>query len=295
MSENTPGAEIPNAPSLQFLRTTFAAELGAARAVECDVPHIITRHGEKLTNLESMMHLRQRFTGAYRTTSIPAFGLYVKRFAAKEDDVAAFVDPKAMDCTAYLNIGNKAAAGRCDHSAKVTLEKTAFWKALLEFVGKKHPQKEVAEFIEDWNTYFRAFSPSEVIRQASPDNPYPDYTFGGLPNAVKAIRHIEIKAGAVNTSNVGPLGYEKTSLEQVEASSKFTLPDMLVVHCNPYWDLPPVTIGLRLSVVLDDPPKIVLRIVQYEALVEKLGDDLVLAIENELSGELKVIKGIFTP
>lgn len=261
------------AAALQEIKTLVLAANGS-RQVQ-DVDAIITQHGEGVVPLEPHRPGRARFRGKYSTSSIDSLAAYVKAFGAA--DVSGFVDADAMACVVYLNLGTKDTPGHGDHSATLTLRKTAFYAATLKIDGQQMSQQALAEWLEDWRGFIH-------VGNGSP-----------LASAINAVRKIKIEAGRTATSEVGNLKATRTALEQIEASSDAGLPEELVGSCIPYDGLDYESIGLRLSVIASDAPKLVLRIVAKEALVEKLAEQFATKVRAALDGLAGVVVGKFTP
>ena len=260
------------AEALKEIRTLILAADTNRGVPQADA--IITQEGESIVKLEEYRAGRARFRGAYKTNSVTSLAEYVKGFGG--ENVSGFVDPDSMSCKVFINLGTKDKPGHGDHSALLALRRTAFFSAALAVDGKQMSQKAVAEWLEDWSSF--------LITEA-----------GTLTQAINAVRKIKIEAGRTATSEVGNLKATKTALEQIEASSDEGLPSEIIGLCRPFDGLELERVGLRLSVIANDDPKIVLRIVAREALIERIADQFAAKVRESLSGMATVVVGSFTP
>jgi len=86
----------------------------------------------------------------------------------------------------------------------------------------------------------------------------------------------------------------RSALEEVEARSKAVLPSGFYFAAAPYDGFLERTWNLRLSVMPQDKPVLVLRIVGREDVDEKIAQEFETKVREGLPG-LKIFRGSFTP
>lgn len=102
----------------------------------------------KLADLEKYQDNRRRFRGKFDTEGLASFIAYVAGRAP--DGVPVFIDRDQMAARSYLDIGEQARAGHCEHVATLTLPKTPEYSAFLRANGSTFDQEEMVALIEDW-------------------------------------------------------------------------------------------------------------------------------------------------
>lgn len=297
---------LPDESALKHLGTLVLAGTEADRRVDPHasgadfnhVPAIITRFDEKVEKIDHLLLHRQRYRGAYSTRLAEGFVAYTKGMLGAQAP-RVFVDDAKMQAVAFMNAGDVLQAGHCDHTATCTLRETALFTSLKLINGRKHTQKDLAEYLEDWHAYWMApdTGNSNPIRQQTAENPYPDYSGTSLPRAIQAIRSMKKVENAELTSKVVAMGGTLTGMAATQVTSEFAFPEMLVAHGQLYPDLPAQFVGVRLSVIwTDDEPKIVPRIVALEQLTEKLAALFVQRLTADLAGTNAIVMiGAFDP
>lgn len=225
----------------------------------------------KIHNLEEFDKNRARFRGAFQTKSTSAFADYAIKNAT--EGATAFIDSEKMSSKLIVNLGNKNAPGHCDHYAKVTLEKTAPFIALLKIVDQRKTQKEIAEFIEDWRKYLTASSEEDIEGNA---------TEMSIIKALHAVRKITIEAKETTGSETRNFGASTSSMESVDIASADMPPAFFHFKTQPYSELKERTFDLRLSIITDRVPALVLRIVRFEEHEEQMAEEFKQKIESDL-------------
>jgi len=238
-------------------------------------------------NLEKYFENRTRFRGKLETKSIAAFISYANNKAI--EGAATFINADTMKAMLIVNLGDNDAPGHADHTALLALEKTAPFKALLEIANQRKTQKEIAEFIEDWRNHLTA------SRAEDETGTFPAVS---IVKALHAVRKISIEAIAKSDSEVKTFGATTTSMESIDVRSDEMPPDFFYFNCEPYLGLPTRTFTLRLSVITDRTPALVLRIVKYEEHTEQMAEEFQLTIESDLQDvepKIATYIGNFTP
>jgi uncharacterized protein YfdQ (DUF2303 family) len=213
----------------------------------------------KLEALERFQLGRYRFRGAMTTPIISAFAAYVVNHCKEES--ACFIEEKTMSAKLIFNIGNQGSPGHCDHYAQLSLQKTAAYKALEKIIDRSNPQQDVAEFIEDWRELIVCLGEANSDGERQPI---------GNPMALHAIRNFKIEEKRTTTSNERDFGASRGSLEEIDVASQQIPPARILFSCAPYHGLSERVFELRLSVLKQATPAIVLRIVKQEEHNEKM-------------------------
>lgn len=239
----------------------------------------------QLHSLEKFESNRYRFRGQMTTKSVTAFSQYATDNA--QEDNACFIDAKSMAAKLIFNIGDALSPGHCDHSAVVQLEKTAPYSAMLNVINKRHTQKDIAEFIEDWRNYITAHSEEDENG---------DSKIIPLPKALHAIRKITIEATATSESESRNFGASSSSMESIDVRGENPPPALLLFACKPYTELPERVFSLRLSVITDRNPVLTLRCIREEEHAEEMATEFKELLNSELqivTPEVKTYVGAF--
>lgn len=227
----------------------------------------------ELHNLEKYQQNRYRFRGQMTTKTVTAFSQYAIDNA--EQNNACFISAEDMCAKLIFNIGDILDPGHCDHFATVKLEQTAPYSAMLNVINKRHTQKDIAEFIEDWRNYITAHSEED---ENGDSKTIP------LPRALHAIRKITIEATAKTESEIRNFGASTSSMESIDVKGENPPPALLLFTCKPYADLPERQFALRLSVITGGTPVLVLRCVREEEHEEQMAKQFKELLTRELEG-----------
>ena len=224
-------------------------------------------------DFEAYQPTRRRARGSMTTSVLADFATYAGTNA--ETGAAVFIDKDRMRATAVLNLGTPERPGHADNLAIVALEKSAAYAAVLSIAnGQPRKQTEVAEFLEDWAPFIACRNTADVIPTGQ---------------AAAAVRTITIEAAKKVTSAEQQLGAERSTFESVQASSSDNLPTQIDFHCEaPYFGLASRTLTLRLSILANDKPLIVLRIVKLEEHQEGMAAEFAEKVRAELNGGMPV-------
>lgn len=234
----------------------------------------------KLHDFESFMNVRRRARGVMSTASLQSFTAYTKFH--EENGASVFVDSASMSATAVLNLGTSDEPGHADNKAKLVLQLTAAFKAVLGIAtGTGYKQATIAEFIEDWPDQVRCFNADGAITNGK---------------AVAAIRKLTIETMRKLESEEQQLSTSRSAFESVQATSKEPIPTIIEFKCQPYADLQERTFSLRLAVKTEgDKPTISLRIVNFERHAEDMANELVELICAEFeTPDIAVLVGSYT-
>lgn len=179
-----------------------------------------------------------------------------------------------MSATLILNIGNDETPGHCDNTARIELEKTAAYSALLSILDKPCSQKEIAEFIEDWRDHISAWGAENEDGERS-NIP--------LPRALHAIRKITIEAKQSQETETRNFGAAASSMESIDLRGDQLPPEILEFMCNPYADLKVRTFELRVSVLTENKnfPVLKLRMIRQEEQNELMAEEFETLIKEK--------------
>lgn len=236
--------------------------------------------GFNLHDLEQYLPGRRRMRGTMNTTHPSHFFKFCAGDELPSEGVACFVDPKRMAATTIFNLGTEETPGHADHTATLTLDQTAEYRALRKITSTHQKQKELAEWMEDWGgnlTATKADGSDQDIKQA-----------------VQAVRAIDIKAVRNVGSEVSNLSATRSTLEKVSAESQHHLPAELTFRCVPYQGLGERTFQLRLSALTGgDVLALSLQIRRLEAVEQEMADEFATLCDGSL-GDIPVFVGTYS-
>lgn len=255
--------------------STANAAAGAVAPGLLALPNDFTAH-----DMESRLPQRRRARSTMTTSNIEHFAAYVGTH--KEDGATVFVDQQAITAQAVLNLGTPAAPGHGDNRADLKLRATAAYTALCRIAdGNQHSQREVAEWLEDWQNTITA-EDAEGTEVAT-------------RHAIAAVRSITIEAIRRGESQEGSLSATRSALEQVTArSNAATLPAFLTITAQPYLGLDVRTFRVRLGVLTStEKPQLVLRVMKAEAHADEMAAELATKVTAALGGSVPALLGSY--
>jgi len=280
--------DAPAIREIQLAQQIINANFTLNAAIEGPHQSVYALHKDfSLENLEKFEPQRSRFRGKFTTAEPDAFAAYAKNKAA--ENPSCFINANQMTATLIFNIGTDENPGHCDDKAQLGLEMTAPYKALLSIVNKRLEQKDVAEFIEDWRQIVGASSDFDIDGIA---NTIP------LAKAIHAIRKITIEQKATTESESRNFGATNTSMDSIDVKSADMPPAFLHFTCQPFLGLAERKFDLRLSVITDRQPALVLRIVRHETIQEEIANEFQQLINTklaEIEPTIKTFIGDFSP
>ena len=244
----------------------------------------------KIEDLEKFMAFRRRYRGVMKTPQIDQFAEYANQTAAEvqanigpnSPAVPCFVDPENMTAKTFFDLGTTEEPGHGDHTAILSLLKTAAFEELLSKNGRAMDQKELAEWLEDWAPQLKVTAD--------------DGKELNLPAAVAAVRRITIGAKSESTNEERTFGGRRSAMSEVEAHNKDTLPAFIEFTCEPYHGLDERTFRLRVSLITSEPPKLIMRIVRLEHHQEEMAKEFREHLVHALDGNLvQTFVGSFQP
>ena len=278
-----------------YLHTDAAvvAELAVAAAkanrLDLHTPAVIVPSDHSIESIEHLQASRSRLRGRFKMGKLREFIAYTTERADqfKNSKPAAFVDDQSMTCTALFNIGDATSPGHADDKAGLSPQPESAYAAVRGIEGKKLTQKQLAEWLDDWQHMVAPY-------YGSPDDDAPVATRDVLRRAIRAVRSIEIKEGSVRTTTVGNLRNSASAIAEIEARSAHELPAGFVANVMPYSGFSARSVQLELSVTTDAEPRLVLRICRKDALLESIATEFVELISQGCT-KLNPLIGSYTP
>jgi uncharacterized protein YfdQ (DUF2303 family) len=238
---------------------------------------LVVPGGFDVSNLESSMPTRDSYRFSFATKSIKDFGEYCKEF--DKEGAKCFVNSDYMRANTIFDLGTEEAPLHQRHNAKLQLDKTAAFKALLNVNGEHLNQKDAANFVEDWAGNIK------VLCKAGKSM--------SIQQAVKQLREITIERMASVDSKVSDFSESMSAMEKIEAKNQDIIPAIIEFTCNPYHGLDNRAFTVRVSILTSgDRPKISLRIVRLEAQEEDMAEEFKeILVDAFKDSELKTFIG----
>ncbi len=212
-----------------------------------------------IASLEKYMPNAARYRGRFKTDSIKDFIAY--NLGNRQEGATCFIEQSRMKAQTIFDLGTNSEPGHKEHTASLTLEKTAPFKALLDIDGVRLPQKDVANFFEDWQDFIITHDGKGKENSALP--------------AARQIRDLTIDMGRELSSKIDNMGYKMSAQEKVEARNKEKLPATVRFTCDPYTGLSNQDFNLTLNILSDGKtlPEVMLRIIGKDAIEEKIAEE----------------------
>lgn len=233
----------------------------------------------KVVDLERYQPRRRRFRGKLNTHLITAFEDYHDQHEALQG--TCFINPEKMQAISYFDLGDSDTPGHCDHSAILTLKKTAELRALEDFLCRMPVgQKALAEFLEEFRTYITASEDSGADME--------------IAKVIQAVRKIEMNATSQQSSQIGNFDATVSAMERIELQGQ-RLPAFIGFTCKPYFGLPARTFTMRLSLISGETPKLSLRQIAPELDQQAMADEFQQLLIEQLPEATTIHLGTFEP
>lgn len=244
--------------------------------------------GVKPLVLEPYMEHQSRFREEFKTHIIGAFVKYFSLHGAKKaagktveakDEVSPiFVNPDRMCAMAIFDYGSVDKPLHRSHLASLELRQTAGYSALLGINGVAHSQRDLAEWLEDWEENITLFD-----SDGKPLN---------FRQGVRSIRKIDITAKRAVSSEQGDFKVERGIMESVDLDASETFPAQILFSVTPYLGLGERQFTIRTSLRTDDKnPAILTKIAKLEATKEEMAEEFCDVLDASITCE-KVIGGV---
>jgi uncharacterized protein YfdQ (DUF2303 family) len=205
-----------------------------------------------------------------RTLSLTDFCAFVQTYA--QPGACVFVEQKALEATAVLNLGTYVDPGHGDNLAILKAEPTAAYKALLAASSAALSQTAAAEFLEDWADCVSCLSATDTLIPTS--------------KAIAAVRKLTIESLRKVESDQQSLRATTSTFEDVQAKSADPLPAQVVFKCTPALFLGPREFVLRFGVQTGGrEPAILLRMVKREQHEQAMAEEMQSLLAESLKPE----------
>lgn len=240
-------------------------------------PLIALPKGVALSDLEEHMDHRTSYRFNFSTKSIGDFGEYCKEF--DKEGAKCFVNSDRMYAQSIFDLGSESNPLHQRHNAKLQLDKTAAFRALLAIDGNHLSQKDAANFIEDWAGNVAVLSK--------------DGDAMSFDQASKQLREITIEQVRNSDSKVNDFGESMSSFEKIEAKNQDLIPATIQFTCTPYHGLDEREFMVRVSILTgSEKPSISFRIIKLEAQEEDMAEEFKEILTGSFKeSELKVFIG----
>ena len=253
--------------ALELIQENTIAAVG--RELPALGPVTILPQNFNVVDLERYQEGRNRFRGTYSTHSLADYTAYVVERSAPA--ARGFIDQDNMSCIVLFNIGTPEEPGHADDRAVLRLKASVAFAAVQAVCGQSLAQKSMSDWIEDWNQHL-----------AATDENGQGMT---IAKAIAAVRTITIKASSESDHAVGETRASRSTMDQIEASSKETLPAWLDFKVIPFEGLGEQVIRLRVSVITSgSQPVFKLRWISEEAQREAIAQEF-KAVLGEKAGQ----------
>jgi len=232
--------------------------------------------GWSIESLEQYQEYRNRFKAKYETDDFTSFVAYAKELG----ELHCFCTNN--QAVMIFDMGSSTQPGHGQHTAKLTLKKTAGYGAVTEIEGRSLSQKDFSDWLLDWRTALEIYpSRSDVENKVAFDD------------AVQRFRDITVESLGAARHATGDFSSEKSGSAKIEAKAKGDrpIPGFILFACSPYRGFEERVVGLQVSVSLGkDEPTIRLRIVGKDALDESIA----LEFAEMLGEHFNVLRGTIT-
>jgi len=219
---------------------------------------LVVPEGFKLHNLEKDMLHRDSYRSSFGTKSIKDFGEYCQEF--DKEGAKCFVNSDHMNANTIFDLGTEELPLHQLHNAKLQLDKTSAFRALLKINGDHLSQKDAANFVDDWADNITVLS-----------NTGESMTTG---QAVKQIREITIEQVSNIDSKISDFGESMSTNEKIEAKNQEKIPATILFICDPYHGLGTREFIIRVSILTGgDKPQVSFRIIKLEAQEEDMAEE----------------------
>lgn len=259
-------------------KTVLLAGVNASLAeVKAQSPLIALPEGVKLSDLEGHMEHRTSYRFNFSTKSIKDFGEYCKEF--DKEGAKCFVNSDLMRAESIFDLGTEDKPLHQRHNAKIQLDKTAAFVALLNLNGDHISQKQASDFVEDWAENIQVFtSAGEKITTVM---------------AAQRFREITIDEMKERGSSVGDFHESMSEMEKIEARNASQIPACIKFTCVPWHGLGVREFDVRVSIITSgQKPALCLRIVKLEAQEEDMAEEFKeILVEMFKDSKLKTFIG----
>lgn len=272
-------AQQVDSTAITQIRDLVLSQLVEEKLAGADCPAVAIPKDVGVESLERLYANRFRFRGKMETQSIEDFVRYSTDYAA--DGTRCFINADNMAAVSVFNLGTLENPGHADNKAVLALKRTSPFSALLNINGDRNNQKQLAEWLEDWSEYITGFDGDGEVIEAK--------------RAAAAVRKITIDAIRSAEYEDQDFSGKRSVMESIEAKSKDIMPAAFEFKCIPYEGLSEYRIKLRMSILANDSPVLVLRITQLETYEEEMAAEFRdLLVEKFKESAVETFIGTFS-
>lgn len=241
--------------------------LSSVRIGNTDHPIAILPKDMQVVSLEKHNQHRNQFRAKFSTYNFDSLIAYAK--VCEQENAQCFIDEKNLGAEIVFDVGNVEKPLHAQHRATLKMEKTAAFKALCDFQGKKCDQRDFSGWLEDWADYITPYTDDEEKMS--------------LTSAVQAVRKITLDYARNEEHEVSDFAASRSAMESVEAKSKLQLPKYFVFNTETYKGLTEQAFTLRLSILTGgDKPVLVARLIKADQIQETIAKEFADKLTNEL-------------
>lgn len=249
-----------------------AALKAAVEAVDPSLKVVYLDGNARIHDLEEFQPLKRRMTGHFATTSFLALAQFAQSTidsSLKTENPSCFIgnNGNAKLIFNYGDIGNPL---HQDLSASIQLNTTPVFDAISRLKDSRLSQRELAEFIEDFNDYVTALDASgnEI----------------NLNVAIGAIRNMTIESNKSVNQESTDFKDTSSAFASVEAKFKDATPAYLSFDIPAFNEIDNRTFIFRISVITSDEKiKLALRCPKWDEVIESIN----IEFQEKLTKDLK--------
>jgi len=243
--------------------------LSSVHVGNSDYPIAILPSDMKVHSLEQHNQYRNQFRAEFNTFNFDSFIAYAEEH--EQPNAQCFIDEQNLGAEVIFDVGTSEKPLHAKHRAKLTMQKTAAYSALLEFQGERHDQRIFSDWLEDWGDFITPYN--------ADDESMP------LTAAVQSVRKITLDYARNEEHEVGDFAASKSAMESVEAKSKLQLPKYFVFNTHTYKGLDSQAFTLRLSVLTGgNEPVLIARLIKAEQIQEAIATEFANKLVQGLMG-----------
>lgn len=241
-------------------------------------PAVAVPAGVEVKSLEHLLEAPVHQRATYTTERLEDFCNYVSEEHLTESNSAVFVLPDGSGAEGIIDYGTHNDPLWGHHRAKLTMKYTPEFAALLAACARDLSQRDLIDFIEDWQ---------HVL------TPFDGETATSVATALQKIQRIDIKASATQTNTVGDMKHQRTAFEEIEAkSADGAPPSAFAMTCQVYPCTRSRDVRARLSLKTGgDKPTFRLRIIGEDALRKEVAEEIDFEIRGRLGKDVRTFVG----
>jgi uncharacterized protein YfdQ (DUF2303 family) len=239
---------------------------------------VLAPQGTTVVSLEHLAEHPARLRQTFKTQRISDFVAYVNSAQGKNKPTV-YVSRRGNEASAIIDHGDEKLPGWGSHCAELTSVKTCGFQALETLCAKPRSQSELIDYLEDWAAEgVECLVSGEGVSASA---------------AIAAVRRVELKSSASSAHAQDNFVASRTALEQIEARGAVNaLPEYIKLIAPVYVGTKKRDILARVSVrETDGKPAFIIRLMQFDALLENVAREVEDALVSAFSAEVSVFVG----